>query len=163
LAFYGHILLLKELDPNVQPSKIEFTTTWFWVKIYDMPTSIRNRKFAEHLGNKIGAFVEVDQSDMLIPSKALRLWIDCNLHKPICQGLMLKVNGESTWFKMKYLKLPNFYYACGMLGHIYKRCEHYDVNNLESELNMAHGFMLFPSKRKPKNCKKKFCKKGSNS
>ncbi|KAJ8448895.1 hypothetical protein Cgig2_030751 [Carnegiea gigantea] len=41
-------------------------------------------------GNKIDAFVEVDQLDMLIPSKALKLWIDCNLHKPICQGLMLK-------------------------------------------------------------------------
>ena len=85
--------------------------------------SMRNLKFVEYLGNKIGEFVEVDQSDLLIPSKVLKLWVDCNLDKPLCRGAMLKVNREATWLKMKYLKLPNFCYACDMLGHVYKRCE----------------------------------------
>ncbi|KAJ8431934.1 hypothetical protein Cgig2_017420 [Carnegiea gigantea] len=75
-AFDGHIRLLKELDPNI--------------KIYNLPMSLRNRLFAEHIGNKIGAFVEVDQSDLLIPSKALKIRIDCDLHKPLRRGLMLK-------------------------------------------------------------------------
>lgn len=148
-AFDGHILLLKELDPNVQPSKIEFNTTRFWIKIYDLPMSWRNRKFAEHIGNKIGAFVDVDQLELLIPSKALKIRIDCDLHKPLRRGLMLKVNGESTWFKMKYHKLLDFCYACGMLGHIYRRCNHYDTDIPES-------------KRRPKNSKRKFYKKARN-
>ncbi|KAJ8436283.1 hypothetical protein Cgig2_023334 [Carnegiea gigantea] len=36
-AFDDHILLLKELDIHEQPSKIEFTSARFWVKIYDLP------------------------------------------------------------------------------------------------------------------------------
>ena len=159
-AFDSHIMLLKELDPNMLPSKIEFTIAHFWIKIYDLPMSWRNHKFAEHIGNKIGAFVDVDQSDLLIPSKALKIRINYDLHKALRRGLMLKVNGESTWFKMKYHKLPDFYYTCGMLGRIYRRCEHYDTNIPKSELQYGSWTRASPIKKKAKELKKEILQEG---
>ncbi|KAJ8446129.1 hypothetical protein Cgig2_000926 [Carnegiea gigantea] len=60
------------LDANEQPSKIEFSTDRFWVKIYDIPMSMRSLKFVELLSSKISSFMEVYQNDLLMPSKALK-------------------------------------------------------------------------------------------
>ncbi|KAJ8433610.1 hypothetical protein Cgig2_023549 [Carnegiea gigantea] len=43
-AIDGHILLLKELDANVQPSKIDFNVGRLWVTIYGLPMGMRNLK-----------------------------------------------------------------------------------------------------------------------
>ena len=61
------------LDVNEQTFKIAFTFARFWIKIYNLPMNMRNQKFVEHLGNKIGRFVEVDKTNLLIPSKALKI------------------------------------------------------------------------------------------
>ncbi|KAJ8433134.1 hypothetical protein Cgig2_004872 [Carnegiea gigantea] len=101
-AFEGHILLLKNLDVNEQPFKT----------------------FAEYLGNKIGKFVEVDPFDLFIPSKALERRVDYDLDQPLRCRLMLKMNGEPTWFKMR---------------HVHRRCVHYDPNIAETELQYERG------------------------
>jgi len=57
-AFDGDVLLLKELDIHEQPSKIEFTSAHFWLKIYELPMSMRNLKFAEQIRNTIGRLIK---------------------------------------------------------------------------------------------------------
>jgi len=116
--------------------------------------SMRNQKFAEHLGNKIGKFVEVDQTDLLIPSKTVKIRVDCDLSKPLRRGLMLRMNNVPTWFKMKYIKLPNFCYACGLLGHVYRCCELYDARVPEAELQYGAWIRASPTKKKTKETEK---------
>ena len=53
-------------------------------------------------------------------------------HTSLRRGLMLKMNGELTWFKMKYIKLSNFCNTYGLLGHICRCCELYDPTILEN-------------------------------
>jgi len=48
---------------------------------------MRNQKFVEVMGNKIGSFVHVDLIEMLISSKALKILVNCNLDKPLVGGL----------------------------------------------------------------------------
>ena len=67
---------------------------------------------------------------------------------------MLKMNGESTWFKIKYIKHPNFCCACGMLGHVYKRCEHYDANAPDTELQYGEWITAPPVKKNAKELEK---------
>lgn len=31
-------------------------------------------------------------------------------------------NGEHSWVRMKYKRLPEFYYGCGRIGHTEKKC-----------------------------------------
>ncbi|KAJ8427990.1 LOW QUALITY PROTEIN: hypothetical protein Cgig2_028000 [Carnegiea gigantea] len=153
-AFDGHVLLLKELDIHEQPSKIEFTSARFWVKIYDLPMSMQNLKLVEQMGNNIGRFVEADQTDILVPSKALKIKVDWDLQKPLRRGLMLKLNGTQTWFKMKYVKLPDFCYAYGLLGHVYRRCELYNPDVPESDLQYGSWLRATPTKKKTKDHKR---------
>jgi len=48
--------------------------------------SMRTTQFAEYWGNKIGKFVEVDPSYLLIPSKTLKIHVACDLDKPLRPG-----------------------------------------------------------------------------
>ncbi|KAJ8437736.1 hypothetical protein Cgig2_009451 [Carnegiea gigantea] len=142
-AFDGHVLLLREIDANEQPSKIKFSTVCFWLKIHDLPTNMRSRKFAEHLANKIGSFVDVDPADLLIPSKALKIRVDCDLNKPLRRGLMVKLSNTPTW-------LPDFCYACGLLGHAYRRCMLFGPTIPETDLQHGPWIRALLVKKKAK-------------
>ena len=83
------------------------------------------------MGNKIGKYVEDNQSDLFIPSKGLKILANYDLNKASPYGLMLKMNNQPMWLKKKYIKLPYFYDACGRLSHVYRRCILYDLNILK--------------------------------
>jgi len=68
---------------------------------------------------------------------------------------MLKLNGTLSWFKMKYVKLPDFCYACGMLGHIYHRCELYNPDVPESDLQYGLWLRATPIKKKARDHERK--------
>ena len=88
------------------------------MKIYDLPMGMRSQKYIEIVG-KIWKFVQVDPMDLRVPYKAK---VDCDLEKALRTGMLLKKNVVPTWFKMKYIKLLDFYYACSLLAHIYHHC-----------------------------------------
>ncbi|KAJ8441718.1 hypothetical protein Cgig2_019105 [Carnegiea gigantea] len=60
---------------------------------------------------------------------------------------MVKLNGKAMWTKFKYLKLPDFCYGCGVLGHTLKTCEVTDPDTLACELQ--YGAWLRASPMKP--------------
>jgi len=50
---------------------------------------------------------------------------------------MVKVEGRSIWIRFKYLKLPDFLYGCGRLGHVLKACDYMDLDTPDEALQ--HG------------------------
>jgi len=44
------------------------------------------------------------------------------------------VENKPIWIWFKYVKLPDFCYACGKLGHVYKGCALFDENIPDTEL-----------------------------
>ncbi|KAJ8450462.1 LOW QUALITY PROTEIN: hypothetical protein Cgig2_002147 [Carnegiea gigantea] len=69
------------------------------------------------------------------------------------------MNGMPTWFKMKYIKLPGFCYAYGLLGYVYRRCVLYDSTIPKTDLQYGSWIRATPIKTKAKEMKRKFCKK----
>ena len=45
--------------------------------------------------------------------------MEIDVTKQLRRGVMFKMHGEmeAQWFFIKYERLPNFCYACGLLGH----------------------------------------------
>jgi len=110
-AFDGNLLLLQQMDGNKQPSEIEFSVARFWVKVCDLPMKKKTYAYAEALASKLGAFVEVDEEDLLAPSKYLKVKVDIDITKPLLRGLRIRVGDELKWIPFKYVKLPEFCYA----------------------------------------------------
>ena len=145
-AFDGHLLITKEWTGTEQLSDIAFTTTGFWVKAYDVPAVRQTKAFAKFLGDKIGTFLGCDDDEFLGTGKALCFRTEVDVFKPLRRGVMVKLEGKALWIKFKYLKLPNFCYGCGVLGHTLKTCEAVDPATPACELQYGAWLRASPMK-----------------
>ncbi|KAJ8432667.1 hypothetical protein Cgig2_002054 [Carnegiea gigantea] len=41
--------------------------------------------------------------------------------------------GDNVWHRQNYVKLPDFCYLCGLLGHVAKGCDHYDSDTPQTD------------------------------
>ncbi|KAJ8422426.1 hypothetical protein Cgig2_003006 [Carnegiea gigantea] len=56
-------------------------------------------------------------------SKFLKIRVDADyVMKPLRRGLRINVDGKPKWISHQYVKLLDFCYACGLMGHVYKGC-----------------------------------------
>jgi len=95
-AFDGRILLLKEIDGSEIPSKVQFTTSRFLVKAYDLPANKQTIACAQCLDYKIRAFVGCDEPTMYGVDKSLCFRVDVDVTKPLRRGVMVKGTKSST-------------------------------------------------------------------
>ncbi|KAL2899918.1 Carnosine N-methyltransferase [Bienertia sinuspersici] len=79
---------------------------------------------AVSMASKMGRFVDYDDLDPLGWKKYMRF----------------SIKGGSKWIEIKYERLMDFCYACGIFGHSFHNCVHYDDSIPESEL--PYGFWL---------------------
>ena len=84
--------------------------------------------FAKVLAPKIGEQVSFDDSTMMGIDKALCFKVDIDITKPLRRGINVMIAGKPIWIRFKYVKLLDFCYGCGKLGHILKGC-----NTIEAE------------------------------
>lgn len=77
-----------------------------------------NRETGEVIGDTIGNAIEVDAEESgLAMGRYLRVKVMLDIHKPLMRG------GKQLWCPLRYEFLPNFCYACGLLGHVEKAFE----------------------------------------
>lgn len=67
------VLCLQEISGDEQPSQFKLHFTPFWVRVYDLPFIQRTRKAAEAFGNKMGQFMDWDDTKDSRWGKYLRL------------------------------------------------------------------------------------------
>jgi len=46
----------------------------------------------------------------------------------------MKIDGKSIWIYFKFIKLPDYYYGCGKIGHVLKACKNVDADAPSIEL-----------------------------
>jgi len=119
-AFDGHLLLVKEWSGIEQPSEIAFRAARFWVKVYDVPGIRQTKAFAEFLGAQIGTFVDCEDNIIFGADRSLCFRADIEVAKPLRREVNVLLAGKPTWIQIKNVKLPDFCYGCGRLGHLLK-------------------------------------------
>ncbi|KAJ8433507.1 hypothetical protein Cgig2_018041 [Carnegiea gigantea] len=139
-AFDGHTLLLKLMIGLEISSEVQFTTARFWVKAYDVPAKKQNISFAKNLASNIGELVDCDEATMMGFDKALSFRVDIDISKPLRRELNVMIAGKPTWIRFKYIKLSDFCYGCGRLGHTLKGCEIVDAT--EDDPGLQYGACL---------------------
>ncbi|KAJ8444308.1 hypothetical protein Cgig2_019866 [Carnegiea gigantea] len=140
LAFDGSILLLQQMTGLEVPSKVKFHTARFWVKAYDVPGKKQTIFFALVLASNIGTFVSYDEATMFGVDKALCFRVDIDITKPLKRGIYIKIANKQLWIKFKYVKLSEFCYGCGKLGHVLINCDM--VSKTEEESDLQYGVWL---------------------
>jgi len=102
--------------------------------------------FAKVLASNVGELVSFDDSTMMGTDKALYLRVDIDITKPLQRGINVMIAGKPIWIRFKYVKLPDFCYGCGKLGHVLKGCN--TIETEERDPGLQHGAWLRASPMK---------------
>ncbi|KAL0393034.1 UNVERIFIED_CONTAM: hypothetical protein Sradi_2526200 [Sesamum radiatum] len=94
----------------------------FTMLVHDITLSLQTKTVAEHIGNKIGRFIDTEHHDDRVNWLATwKLKLSLDITKPLMRALCLEnTKGDGFLVTFTYGKLPNFCYQCGVWGHISK-------------------------------------------
>lgn len=121
--FNKHVLVLKQFTGNTQPSAMQFDSTPFWMRVYDLPMVGSDEKILKQIGSRFGEVVEIDHSTMAGVNRSVRLKIMLKLDQPLKRGTKIKIGkAPPCWIPVTYERIPSFCYYCGKLGHTCKDC-----------------------------------------
>ena len=73
-------------------------------------------------GAQIGSFMDCEDQHLHSVDRSLCFKVDIDVAKPLRRGVRVLLAGKPTWIQIKYVKLPDFCYGCGRLGHVLKGC-----------------------------------------
>ena len=138
----GAHLILKIWNPELASSEIDFSRSPFWVQIHGLPPAWFNKENVELIGGKAGLVLEIDFSEdtRYHWKRFVRCRVNVNISEPLCPGIFLPRNDRNDiWISLKYERLPEFCFRCGVIGHCDSLCD-----SVQTLLSNEFGFM-FPA------------------
>ncbi|XP_074303532.1 uncharacterized protein LOC141637988 [Silene latifolia] len=96
-----------------------------WARIYDLPISGRsNDSNIQRLSGQLGTFVAKGEDEEDGVDRAIRIRVLHDVHNPVKSSVAIKMRGgDVVRFDVKYEKLPNFCYGCGLIVHGERDCD----------------------------------------
>lgn len=124
--FNKHILVLKQVSSEIQPSMLSFDKTPWWIRLYDVPIGGKTTACLTQIGMRFGEIIKMDDTTTTWVARSVRMKIMMSLGTPPKQGTKIKIGSAApVWIPVTYGSLSSFCYWCRKLGHIYKHCEAY--------------------------------------
>lgn len=122
----GKLISLQMWIPQASVYEIDFSTVHFWVQLHSLPSENMNVRSAAKLLNLIGEVFEIE--DPLFEGNLIRPFIRArvriNVFKPLSTGCWVpRRNLPKVWVFIKYERLQDFCYKCGVMGHDQRKCQ----------------------------------------
>ncbi|KAL2942098.1 hypothetical protein RDABS01_030448 [Bienertia sinuspersici] len=91
-------------------------------------------KYAMFIGENMGGFLEMDDSNRLGLDNILRIKVMVDVGKPLRRGMKIATNTNSSkWVYIKCERLGDFCYFCGKVRHVDRDCEAIDNEEVEKK------------------------------
>ncbi|PPD97602.1 hypothetical protein GOBAR_DD05374 [Gossypium barbadense] len=113
----------------------------FWLRIYNFPLELMDRQMALDVGNALSELVAIDWKDCNGGwTEFVRIKVKINVLKPLRRVVkLLDKEGTEVIGVIKYERLPDFCYVCGLIGHSSKTCKHNKEGSALNESNLQYG------------------------
>lgn len=98
-TFEKHVLILKEISPFEQPSKVILDKAVFWVRMIDLPIGAIKEHIIDKIGSKAGRVIALgSQKDNNMGGKYARARVEIDINKPLIRGTQLQIRGKLPMF-----------------------------------------------------------------
>ncbi|TXG66222.1 hypothetical protein EZV62_007497 [Acer yangbiense] len=124
-SFNDALIVMEEPEGKGDIIHMQFTKVEFWIQIHNVPMLCMTKDIGCFLGTIVGEVVEVDEGDTgSYTAKFLRVRVILEIDKPLRRCLRIDVMGDGVESVMllKYERLPDFCFRCGLIGHSVKDC-----------------------------------------
>lgn len=122
-AIHRHCLNLKLCHPNKCISEVDFGKLQMWLQVHDLSLDMLNTVNAKQVANSIGKCLEMGNEKEMQQRGYIRIKIEVGVDAKLSAGFWwTNKRGKERWTSIKYERLSNFCYECGMLGHTSQAC-----------------------------------------
>ncbi|XP_074360805.1 uncharacterized protein LOC141701064 [Apium graveolens] len=151
-SFEQAMLVLHELAPTEDPSKVKLQYADIWVQIYDIPRGFLSENILRSVGDSMGKYIRAESKTFEGAWKPfVRIRVSMNIEKPLKRRLRIKREGDSwSWLNFKYERLGTFCFVCGILGHSERECSVVYANP-DKHVEKAYEIWLKAPTRNVKN------------
>ncbi|KAK6121173.1 hypothetical protein DH2020_045094 [Rehmannia glutinosa] len=145
------LLALSDASAIQIGSQLNITTCPFWIQLHNVPIGLMNKNFATNVANTIGNYIALDvDSDGSTIGRFLRIRVNLDITKPLRRVVKASLHGSDYILPVKYERLPNFCYYCGIIGHGDRDCETRILATTESTTGNLYGpWMRVPQPSNP--------------
>ncbi|KAL5734837.1 hypothetical protein ACOSP7_032698 [Xanthoceras sorbifolium] len=141
-SFDRCLLVLEEPEGAGHIHSMTFRKVKFWIQVYNAPLVCMNKEVGSFLENKIGELCEIDvgaTGDCL--GKYLRVRVKIDITKPLQRCLKIDLGAdEETILLLRYERLPDHCFHCGLVGHTVRECV--IANKQKGEVDHSFGAWL---------------------
>lgn len=120
------LISLQQWTSQAVMKEIDFSKVQFWVQIHGLPLEYITTKNAKKILNQIGELVEIE--NMFLEGQLVRQFIRARIHinvlQPFFTGCWVpRRNLSNVWVTVKYEKLQDLCFSCGIIGHDQRSCK----------------------------------------
>lgn len=143
-AIDRHALLLDEIDPSVAHTAQVINNMKIVIRAHNLPIENQTTKAATAIGLNFGTLVGMLKTSGANSSLFTRIKVMVDVSQPLKRGFFaVDGQGQKTWYRVTYERLPMFCFLCGILGHGEAHCPtRYDDDFEEPEEGFPFGNWL---------------------
>ncbi|TXG52995.1 hypothetical protein EZV62_022164 [Acer yangbiense] len=125
---------------------LSFNQADFWIQIHQIPLLCMTKDIGRFLGGMIGEVLDVEggaSGDCV--GKFMRVRVRVNISGSLKRCLRVDILGDKaeTVMMLRYKRLPNHYFKCGMINHTTSEClDEEPVPIVDGKLNFPFGIWL---------------------
>ncbi|KAK1551390.1 hypothetical protein Q3G72_034768 [Acer saccharum] len=145
-SFNDALIVMVEPEGKGDVQHMNFNKTEFWIQIHNAPLICMTEEIGRFLGSIVGEVVDFDTGDPgSNMTKYIRVRVILEIDKPLRRCLRVDVLGDGVESVMlvKYERLPEFCFRCGLLGHMTKDCPDKPLHSGEAkEEELLFGYWM---------------------
>ncbi|XP_012843185.1 PREDICTED: uncharacterized protein LOC105963339 [Erythranthe guttata] len=124
-SFRESQIILQHWPPDKALMEVDMDLATFWIHVSNLPVYFINMSNALLIGNKIGTFIKADlHSTAQKWKKAFRIQVQIDTTQPLIDHILLPCQGRNDLHvEIRYERLADFCFSCGLLGHKIQVCK----------------------------------------
>lgn len=142
-AVHCHCLNLQACEVTLCVTDIDFSKLHIWVQVHNLSSKMLNAENAGQIANLMGKCTEIENDADMQNQGYIRMRIEVDVRRLLQAGFYWSNGrGEEKWVVIKYERLSNLCYGCGMLGHTSQGCTaEISISEVNSKMAMYGPWM----------------------